>query len=617
MKINKIGILKEHNLKQPNILESLMNTGISCYCSDLARITGVNFDKTTGLGDYWVIQEKADTKKNKISSTYVTNRGLFSRTYNYDYKSGVRIAISFDDIEDFDENQLDSFTIEYPQIVVGGRTAQTLDKLFENRSNLIVKTGKQHFVNGKLYDELETFGIKFVKVPNNTNNVQLSDGTFTEKNHDLYLKIDTIPLVPDKEERIFYSPTIMFGTNFDKNGRDYHNSDLNAYLNGDFKKSLNSELIINEGKQSLLFEENDNDKSNRYGFEFTPITEEEILEICIISDIAVFLHGEPGSGKTARIVALDNDLELVDFGCTSSDGFTGIVAKDFNSRDLFLYEPYWYKSLCQKCKEQPNKLHILFLEELTNAKNDIQKVAFEVTLNKTLTNSGFRLKLPDNAVVIAAGNEVSDSRSANALSQPLFGRFAHVYINTSSEDWLKWALKRKKEGKELIYEGKEEEKPIHPAIIDYIRINGDKVLRTAYNGVTPNADPRKWALASKALYKSNNPQVLRAFIGEELTQDFIKFCQINLVTIDEVLKGEITPDQVPKDPSIMWYSTICLSAVDDENVDKVRDFVKSFGHEFLAVFDYEWSKDNNERIMRIYRESSGNQSKRLINHEFR
>ena len=67
----------------------------------------------------------------------------------------------------------------------------------------------------------------------------------------------------------------------------------------------------------------------------------------------------------------------------------------------------------------------------------------------------------------------------------------------------------------------------------------------------------------------------------------------------------------------MWYSTICLSAVDDDNVDKVRDFVKSFGHEFLAVFDYEWSKDNNERIMRIYRESSNNPSKRLINYEFR
>lgn len=614
MKINKIGILKENYLKQQRSFEE-NDTLLKCYCSDLARINGVNFDKATGYGDYWIIQEKCDTKKNKISTSYINNKGNFTRVYNYDYKSGVRIAISFDDIEGFDETDLYSFTISYPSTVVGGRTAQIIDKMFEDKSKLIAKTGHQHNICGKLYDELEVFGIKFVKIPNNLKNLQLSDGTFTENSQDIYLKVEDIQLIPDEENRLFYSSSIMFGTNYDKNGREFQSSDLNAYLNGDFKRSLNGEFTINGGEPSLLFNPKDNGPSNRYGFDFNPISEEEILEICIISDIAVFLHGEPGSGKTARIVALDHDLELVDFGCTSSDGFTGIVAKDFNSKELFLYEPYWYKSLCEKCLKEPNKLHILFLEELTNAKNDVQKVAFEVTLNKTLTNSGFRLKLPDNAVVIAAGNEVSDSRSANALSQPLFGRFAHVYINTTSEEWLKWALKRKKEGKELVYEGKTEEKPIHPAIIDYIRINGDKVLRTAYNGETPNADPRKWALASKALYQSNNPQVLRAFIGEELTQDFIKFCQINLVTVDAVLNGEITPEEVPKNPSIMWYSTICLSAVDDENVDKVREFVKFFGHEFLAVFDYEWSKDNNERIMRLYREKNNNPSKRLINHE--
>jgi len=527
----------------------------------------------------------------------------------------VRIAISFDDIEDLDESQIYSFAIDYPSTALGGRTAQIIDKLFEDRSKLIVRTGKQHSICGKIYDELEVFGIKFVKVPNRLNNIMLSDGTITDKNRDVYLKVESITLIPDEENRLFYSSSIMFGSNYDKNAREFPNSDLNAYLNGDFKKGLNGEFTINEGKKSLLFEQNDNISSNRYGFNFAPISEEEILEVCIMSDIAVFLHGEPGSGKTARIVALDNDLELVDFGCTSSDGFTGIVAKDFNSKELFLYEPYWYKSLCEKCEKEPNKLHILFLEELTNAKNDVQKVAFEVTLNKTLTNSGFRLQLPDNAVVIAAGNEVNDSRSANSLSQPLFGRFAHVYINTTSEEWLKWALKRKREGKELVFAGKEEEKLIHPAIIDYIRINGDKVLRTEYNGVTPNADPRKWQLASKALYQSNNPQVLRAFIGEDLTQDFIKFCKINLVTIDAVLNDEISPDEVPKDPSIMWYSTICLSAVDDENFDKVREFVKTFGHEFLAVFDYEWSKDNSERVIRIYRETASNPSKRLVNHE--
>ena len=71
-------------------------------------------------------------------------------------------------------------------------------------------------------------------------------------------------------------------------------------------------------------------------------------------------------------------------------------------------------------------------------------------------------------------------------------------------------------------------------------------------------------------------------------------------------------EDISFDPSIRWYSTIILSRVDDDNVDKVREFVRGLGHEFLAVFDYEWSKGSDERIMMLYGESLGNQKKRLV-----
>ena len=34
---------------------------------------------------------------------------------------------------------------------------------------------------------------------------------------------------------------------------------------------------------------------------------------------------------------------------------------------------------------------------------------------------------------------MSESLSANKLAEPLFNRFAHVYIKTTTEKWLKWA----------------------------------------------------------------------------------------------------------------------------------------------------------------------------------
>lgn len=613
MKIKKIGILKEEHIKDESMLETIKQSGVACYCSDLARLTGVQYDQSNGFGEYWFDGKQVVTKKNKTTTNYMNylnNNGAPSSTFRTDYKSGVRIAISFDDIEDFDFNELENLNLEYPLTIIGGRVGETIDKLFKNKSKLIITTGRTHNVDGKEYREYEAFGLRFIRMKNKAQSKVLSDGTISKADTEVYLKVESIPLTIDEKARLAYSTFVLFSSSFDKEGREFKNSDLNRYLNDSFLKSVNDELEHTE--PALLFDNEVKEGNNRYGFNFTPLTEEEIIEICINSNIAVFLHGKTGVGKTERMLTLDRNLELIDFGCTSSDGFTGIIAKDFNSKELFLYEPYWYKSLCEKCKAEPDKLHILFLEELTNAKNDIQKVAFEVTLNKTLTNSGFRLKLPENAVVCAAGNEASESRSANSLSEPLFGRFAHVYIDTDSEEWLKWALRRKKDGKQLFYRGQQETDRIHPAIVDYVRVNGNKVLRTQYDGVNPNADPRKWALASKALYQCNNPNVLRAFIGESLTQDFIKFCKMNLISVDYVLNDRCNIDEVPFDPSLRWYTTICLSTVDDDNVDKVRDFVSKLGKEFLAVFDYEWSKDNEQRIMKLYNQSDKLLIKRLV-----
>ena len=607
MRVKKVGILNENQLIGNNALKTINDYGLQCFSSDLSRIMGNQYDGQ-GYGTY-CINGTNTTNSKKEGIRYIGSDGKVSTIYSRGSQMGVRICISFDDIEDFDLENVYDLNIEYPLTAISGMVGKTIDRLFNEKSKLIIKTGRSHEIDGNSYDEYEVFGIRFIKMENKTDSKVLSDGTSTERNKEVYLQVEKIPFIVDEDAKVIYSTSILFSTNFANKGKDY-TSELVQILNGNFLKSINDELEHKE--PCIFFDEPEEIRKNRYEFDFSDLTEEEIVEICINSNIAVFLHGKTGTGKTERMITLDRDLELIDFGCTSSDGFTGIVAKDFNSKELFLYEPYWYKNLCKKCKEAPDKLHILFLEELTNAKSDIQKVAFEVTLNKTLTNSGFRLKLPENAVVCAAGNEASESRSANAMSEPLFGRFAHVYIDTDSEEWLKWALKRKKAGKELLYKKQEEIDTIHPAIVDFIRVNGDNVLRTQYNGVTPNADPRKWALASKALYKSNNPNVLRAFVGEEVTKSFIEFCKMNLITIDDVLNDRCKVESISFDPSLRWYTTMCLSTVDDENVDKVRQFVSGLGKEFLAVFDYEWSKGNDARIMKLYTQSDRPFVKRLI-----
>lgn len=612
MKIREINVFNEEQMSKLNILKPEI---LSCYFSDLARVTEGIYDETTGMGEYWIDGKPSQNKPKSRSRKYVGTKGAINFSSIDDSKRGVRIVIDVASIDNFnaDDFDINNFNLEYPLTSINGSVGKTIDKMFENRSKLIYKTGRQHNVDGKAYDEYEVLGIRFIKMQCNVKKL-LSDGTYSEKDAPIYLRVDKIPFTYDEKEGVLYSNVVLFSQRIGAHSKDnFEETKIYKYLNNEFLKSVNDELEHTESMR--LYEEKENSSSNRYNFNFEHLTEEDIVEICIRSNLAVFLHGKTGTGKTERMVSLDRNLELIDFGCTSSDGFTGIIAKDFNSKELFLYEPFWYKSLCKKCEEEPELLHILFLEELTNARSDVQKVAFEVTLNKTLTNSGFRLKLPQNAVVCAAGNEAEESRSSNGLSEPLFGRFAHVYIDTDSDEWLKWALKRKKEGRELKYSEPVEHDSIHPAIVDYIKVNGDKVLRTPYNGKTPNADPRKWALASKALYECNNPNVLRAFVGEEIAKDFIKFSKLNLVTIDDVINNKCTPESVSADPSIRWYTTLCLTSVDDEHVDKVREFVSHLGNEFLAMFDFEWSKDDEQKILKLYKEQQPNYVKKLVKNE--
>ena len=111
------------------------------------------------------------------------------------------------------------------------------------------------------------------------------------------------------------------------------------------------------------------------------------------------------------------------------------------------------------------------------------------------------------------------------MAEPLFNRFAHVYINTDVENWLNWALDEE-DNKRLDYVDGEVRDDIHPAIISYIEdrdSRGINVLRTTFDGIKPNADPRKWEMASRVLYKTNKPFMLRALIGEDLTDDFVSY----------------------------------------------------------------------------------------------
>ena len=186
----------------------------------------------------------------------------------------------------------------------------------------------------------------------------------------------------------------------------------------------------------------------------------------------------------------------------------------------------------EKCMKEPDKLHIVFFDEITNAPPAIQGFCFNIILDREVNGIW---KLPDNARVVAAGNELDDSIAACELAEPLFGRFAHIYVDDNVKNWLNWATKNK----------------MHPAIIAFIAFSNGSNLRTKYNGKTPNADPRKWEMAS-----TKNINLLEGLIGKDLTKSFKEFCKCETISLEDVINGNYTEYDLKMDANKKFVTKV-------------------------------------------------------------
>ncbi len=324
--------------------------------------------------------------------------------------------------------------------------------------------------------------------------------------------------------------------------------------------------------------------SSNYSFDIKDVSEEEIIRGAIESNIPVFLHGKSGDGKSARVKQIDNDPVIIYLRNATPESLNGRSVYDSQTGEIKDVKPSWLKKLEDKCEKEQDKLHILFFDELNNALPSLQGMAFNIVLDKEVNGMW---KLPDNARIVAAGNDMEESLAANQLAEPLFNRFAHVYIETKTEDWLKWAL----------------ENNIHPAIYAFMAYTHGDCLRTEFTGESPNADPRKWEMASKMLYKTNNPKMMRGLVGADITTEFVEFCSCNVITIDDILSGNYKELNLNLGLDEKYLTAAGLSWVDDENYSEVRTFVNQYlGSEICTVFDSFWARDNESRLEKVAQE---------------
>ena len=256
---------------------------------------------------------------------------------------------------------------------------------------------------------------------------------------------------------------------------------------------------------------------------------------------SVMLWGQPGVGKSASIKQIGKNIEQA-------------TKKKVNVTDvrLLLFNPIdlrgipvpdeeagekvarWLKPLVFKMNPSKDVINILFLDEISAAPQSVQAAAYQITLDKRVGEH----KLPDNTIVIAAGNRVSDRSVAYKMPKALSNRLLHFDITCDFENWKPWAI----------------ENNIHPMILGFLSFRPD-LLNTfsTDNDALAYATPRSWEMVSNLLnyIDENIDEVyneVRGLIGSGNAIELRTWSKVykNLPKIEDIFDGKdvIVPSSV-------------------------------------------------------------------------
>ena len=106
-------------------------------------------------------------------------------------------------------------------------------------------------------------------------------------------------------------------------------------------------------------------------------------------------------------------------------------------------------------------------------------------------------------------------------------------------------------------------------------------------------------MASKLLYKTKQPEMLRALIGDDLTRDFIAFARQQVISVEDVINHNYSSRDLEMDVSQKFATAVGLSSVDDEHFEVVRDFMKQVGAEPRAAFESMWTHGDERRLEKL------------------
>ena len=285
----------------------------------------------------------------------------------------------------------------------------------------------------------------------------------------------------------------------------------------------------------------------------------------------LFLWGPPGIGKSELVADITQELGgyMIDLrlGQMEPTDIRGIPFYNKDSGKMDWAEPVDLPSE-ELASQYP--VVVLFLDEMNSAAPSVQSAAYQLILNRRVG----KYVLPDNVVMVAAGNRESDKGVTYRMPTPLANRFIHQEMKVDFSSWQEWAVNHK----------------IHKDVVGYIGFaKNDLYDFDAKSASRAFATPRSWSFVSQILDDTDSDDdttmnLIAGTVGEGLAVKFMAHRKVasRMPRPEEILSGKVTTLDV-KEVSAMYSLVIsmCYELKDAINEKKVDD--KKF-HEMADNF---------------------------------
>jgi len=293
----------------------------------------------------------------------------------------------------------------------------------------------------------------------------------------------------------------------------------------------------------------------------------------------IFLWGPPGIGKSdivAQICEGFTNSKLIDIRLSlwEPTDIKGIPYFDSNSGTMVWGAPSELPSA--EFAAQYDHI-VLFLDEMNSAAPSVQAAAYQLILNRKVGT----YTLPDNVMIVAAGNREADKGVTYRMPAPLANRFIHLELAVDFNDWFQWSVINN----------------VHTDVVGYLTFAKKDLYD--FDPKSPSrsfATPRSWSFVSELLDDNlddtTTTDLVSGAIGEGLAVKFMAHRKIagQMPNPSDILSGKVK-ELKTKEISAMYSLTVslCYELKDaaDKNDKKFDDKVNNFLRFSMDNFDTE------------------------------